>query len=123
MKTATLSITEGTAVGLGQVADSLGTTVDALADKAIRRYLRQEAEKKIRREEQHFRAQHAQLLDQYAGQFIAMHEGRVIDSDTDELTLYLRIREQLPMVGVLIKQVTPTPEEVWVMRSPHLECD
>ena len=97
--------------------------VGQLADKAIRRYLRQEAEKKIRREEQHFRAQHAQLLDQYAGQFIAMHEGRVIDSDTDELTLYLRIREQLPMVGVLIKQVTPTPEEVWVMRSPHLECD
>ena len=61
---ATLSIAEETAVGLGQVADNLGTTIEALANKAIRHYLRQEAEKKIRCEEQYFRAQHAQLLDQ-----------------------------------------------------------
>ena len=123
VKTATLSIAEETATGLEQVADNLGTTVETLADKAIRRYLRQEAEKKIRREEQHFRAQHTRLLDQYAGQFIAMHEGQVIDSDADELALYLRIRQRFPMVGVLIKQVTPALEEVWVMRSPHLEYD
>ena len=123
METATLSIAEETVVGLWQVADSLGTTIDTLADKAIRRYLRQEAERKIRREEQFFRTQHAQLLDQYAGKFIAMHEGRVIDSDADELTLYLRIRQRFPMVGILIKQVTPDLEEVWVMRSPRLEYD
>lgn len=123
METATLSIAEETVVGLWQVADNLGTTIEALADKAIRRYLRQEAEKKIRREEQLFRAQHAQLLDQYAGKFIAMHEGRVIDSDTDELTLYLRIRQRFPMVGVLVKQVIPDLEKIWVMRSPRLEYD
>lgn len=121
MERTTLSIEEETAIGLGQVADNLGTTVEQLADKAIRHYLRQEAEKKIRREEQHFRVQHEQLLDQYAGQFIAMHEGKIVDSDSDELALYLRIRQRFPMVGVLIKQVTPNLEEVWVMRSPRLE--
>jgi hypothetical protein len=89
----------------------------------IRRYLRQIAESKVRREEQHFCAQHDQLLDQYEGQFIAMHEGQVIDSDADELTLYLRIRQKFPMVGILIKQVTPALETVWVMRSPRLEYD
>lgn len=114
---------EETAASLWQVADNLGITIEALVDKAIRCYLRQEAEKKIRREEQHFRAQHAQLLDQYAGQFIAMHEGRVIDSDADELALYLRIRQRFPMVGILVKRVTPALEEVWVMRSPHLEYE
>jgi len=123
MKTATLSVAEGMAASLGQVADNLGVTVDALADKAIRRYLRQEAEKKVQREEQHFRAQHAQLLEQYSGQFIAMHDGCVVDSDADELALYLRIRQKFPMIGILIKQVTPALEEVWVMRSPHLEYD
>jgi len=61
---AILSIAEETAVGLEQVANNLGTAIEALANKAIRRYLRQEAEEKIRREEQYFRAQHAQLLDQ-----------------------------------------------------------
>lgn len=123
MRATAMSIAEETATGLRQVADNLGTNIDALADTAIRRYLRQEAEKKIHREEQHFRAQHARLLDQYAGQFIAMHEGRVIDSDANELALYLRVRQRFPMVGVLIKRVTPTLEEVWVMRSPHLEYD
>ena len=123
MEMATLSIAEETVTGLWQAADSLGITIEVLTDRAIRRYLRQEAERKIRGEEQHFRAQHARLLDEYAGQFIAMHEGQVIDSDTDELALYLRIYQTHPMVGVLIKQVTPALEEVWVMRSPHLKYD
>ena len=123
MEMATLSIAEETVTGLWQIADSLGITIEVLADKAIRCYLRQEAERKIRGEEQHFRAQHARLLDEYAGQFIAMHEGQVIDSDTDELALYLRICQTHPMVGVLIKQVTPALEDVWVMRSPHLKYD
>ena len=83
-----------------QDADSLGTTVEVLADKAIRRYLRQEAEKKIRREERRFCSQHAQLLDQYAGQFIAMHEGQVIDSDADDLALYLRVLQRFPLIGI-----------------------
>lgn len=123
MEMATLSIAEETVTGLWQAADSLGITIEVLADKAIRRYLRQEAERKIRGEEQHLRAQHARLLDEYAGQFIAMHEGQVIDSDTDELALYLRIYQTHPMVGVLIKQVISALEEVWVMRSPHLKYD
>ncbi len=123
MEMATLSIAEETVTGLWQAADSLGTTVEILADKAIRRYLRQEAEKKIRREERYFRAQHVQLLEQYAEQFVAMHEGQVIDSDSDELALYLRVRERFPLVGVLIKRVTPVLDEIWVMRSPRLEYD
>ncbi len=117
----TLSITEETAIGLRQVADNQGTSIENLVDEAIRRYLRHIAEDKVQREEQHFCAQHDQLLSQYAGQFIAMHEGQVIDSDADELALYLRIRQKFPMVGILIKQVTSAPEKVWVMRSPRLE--
>jgi hypothetical protein len=50
-----------------------------------------------------------------------MHEGRVIDSDSDELALYLRVRQRFPMVGVLIKQVATETDEVWMIRSPHLE--
>jgi hypothetical protein len=56
-----------------------------------------------------------------AGQYIAMHEGQIIDSDADELTLYLRVRRRFPMVGVLIKQVTDKVEEIWALRSPRTE--
>lgn len=121
MGVATLAITDATVSGLRQLATSQGTTADALAEQAIRSFLRQEAEAKIDREEQLFRAQHAQLLLRYTGQFVAMHEGRVIDSDPDELALYLRVRQRFPMIGVLIKQVTTETEEVWMIRSPHLE--
>lgn len=123
MKTTALLISEETAFGLNQVAGDMGTTVEALAGKAIRRFLREEAERKINCEEQHFHAQRTRLLEQYAGHYIAMHEGQVIDSDADELALYLRIRERFPMVGILIKQVTSDPEPVWAMRSPGLEYD
>jgi len=118
-----LAVATETAAGLWQVASALGTTADALADRAIRSYLRQEAEKKIRREEQFFRLQHAQLLDRYRGQFIAMHEGQIIDADADELTLYSRVRQRFPMIGILIKQVSSEVEEVWAVRSPRIEYE
>jgi hypothetical protein len=116
-----LSITDETAAGLSQVADSLGISAEELADRAIRRYLREEADKKIVREEEAYRQQHAQLLAQYAGRFIAVHEGQVVDADDDELVLYGRIRERFSMMGVLIKRVTAEVEETWTMRSPRIQ--
>jgi predicted transcriptional regulator len=123
MKMTTLAISEDTSLNLDQVADHMGMTPDALASKAIRRFLREEAEQKVRLEEQSFRAQHATLLEQYAGRFVAMHDGQVIDSDDDELALYLRVRERFPAVGILIKQVVADLETAWVMRSPRLGHD
>ncbi|NKQ36462.1 MAG: ribbon-helix-helix domain-containing protein [Chloroflexi bacterium] len=123
MATATLTLPKETLEKLDSVAAQTGVTVSDLADKAIQQYLRREAERKIIREEEAYHAQHNQLLKQYHGQFIAMHEGQVVDHDMDELTLYLRIRQQYPQTGVLIKRVTSGPDEVWHMRSPRLEYD
>jgi predicted transcriptional regulator len=123
MEPTTLAISKDTILNLDQVADQMGTTPDALASKAIRRFLREEAEHKVRLEEQYFRAQHASLLEQYAGRFVAMHDGQVIDTDDDELALYLRVRGRFPAVGILIKRVVADAETVWVMRSPRLEYD
>jgi len=94
-----------------------------MAATTLRRYLRESAEKKIDVEEAHYKAQHQQLLQSYAGQVIAMHEGRIVDSDSDEVALYLRIRQRYPMVGILLKRVTPQPEVVWTIRSPRLQHD
>ena len=123
MKTTTLALSEDTISNLDQVADHMGTTPDVLAGKAIRRFLREEAEAKVRAEEQHFRAQYRSLLEQYAGRFVAMHEGEVIDADDDELALYHRVRDRFPAVGILIKKVSADVEMVWSMRSPRLEYD
>jgi len=121
MGTAILSIPEQTLSSLHQVADRLGESAEILADRAIHQFLRQIAERKIAQEEEYFQAQHTQLLQSYQGQYIAMHDGQVIDSDVDELMLYMRIRQQYPLIGILIKEVTDTPEDIWIIRSPRLE--
>lgn len=121
MGTAILSIPEQTLSSLHQVADRLGESAEILADRAIHQFLRQIAERKIAQEEEYFQGQHTQLLQSYQGQYIAMHDGQVIDSDVDELALYMRIRQQYPLIGILIKKVTATPEDIWIIRSPRLE--
>jgi hypothetical protein len=123
MGTATLSLPEETLSRLQQVADQLGENVTTLAEKAIHRYIREEADRKIEQEEVHYKAQHARLLQSHAGQYIAMHEGQVIDTDNNQWELYLRIRKIYPTTGILIKKVTPQVETVFHMRSPRLEYD
>jgi hypothetical protein len=121
MSTVIVAISEEAAQGLEQAASHMGVSTGDLAEKAIRRYLRQEAERKIEQEEAHYQSQHTELLEQYKGRYIAMHNGQVIDTDSDELALYLRIRQKYPMVGILIKRVTSEAKDVWHMRSPRLE--
>jgi hypothetical protein len=121
MGTAILSIPEQTVSSLHKVADALGESPEILADRAIHQFLRQMAERKLAQEEEYFRTQHTQLLLDYPNQTIAMHDGQVIDSDADELALYLRIRQQYPLIGILIKKVATEPEEIWTIRSPRLE--
>ena len=121
MGTAILSIPEQTLSSLHQVADRLGESAEILADRAIHQFLRQIAERKVAQEEEYFQGQHTQLLQSYQGQYIAMHDGQVIDSDVDELALYMRIRQQYPLIGILIKKVTVTPEDIWIIRSPRVE--
>ncbi len=123
MVMATLTLPKETVDGLGQVANQMGVDLVDLAEKAIRQYLRREAEKKIAEEEAAFRGQHSQLLTQYGGQYVAMHNGQIIDSDRDELALFVRVRQQYPLVGILIKHVASEVDEVWQIRSPRLDYE
>lgn len=116
---ATLNLKEETVRSLEQIASELGIASNTLAEKAIQQFLRKEATKKIAREEAAFRRQHAALLEEYEGDFVAMHNGRVIDHDKDEMALFHRIRQQYPQVGILIKQVTTSAEVAWQVRSPR----
>lgn len=120
--TTVLAIPEETATGLQQAAVELGVSVEELAEKAFRRYLRQEAERKIEKEEASYRSQYPELLIRFEGQYIAMHKGEVIDSDSDEIALYVRVQRKHPTVGILIKKVGAT-DVVWTIRSPRMEYE
>lgn len=116
MGEATLTIAEDTAMGLQLAADELGVSMEEVAEGAFRRYLRQDAERKIEREEIVYHSRREELLTRFSGQYIAMHRGEVIDSDRDEVALYVRVQQKHPTVGILIKRVDGA-EDVWVIRS------
>ena len=54
-------------------------------------HLRPYQREKIRAETDAFHAQKTELLIQYAGEYVAMHQGAVIDHDLDLRTLHLRV--------------------------------
>lgn len=119
--TTSVILSEETAEGLRQIATDMGLEMPILAEQAIRQYLRREADKKVHREEQLYQTHHGEFLTHYRGRYIALHHGAVVDSDADELVLYQRIRETYPMVGILIKHVTPQVDEVWHVYTPRYD--
>jgi hypothetical protein len=71
-------------------------------------------------EEKKFVAMHEQLVSQYLGQYIAMHQGQVVDCDPDELTLVERIRLNYPDEIILVREVQKALPPPLFFRSPHL---
>jgi hypothetical protein len=47
------------------------------------------------------------LLQQYAGKFVAIYQGKVVASGNEKLTLLDRVREEFGNVVCYIEQVTP----------------
>jgi hypothetical protein len=94
---------------------------EAVVDKALRFYLARLRHEKIRTERQAFEQQQSALLAQYPGEYVAIHEGQVIDHDPNLRTLHLRVFARLGHTPVLLKQVTAEPERELVFRSPRFE--
>lgn len=67
-----------------------------------------------------FDAMREKLLAQFAGEFVALKEGRVVDHDTDQLALAERVSQQHATEVVLIKQVLPDSPSVLHFRSPRM---
>lgn len=78
-----------------------------------------EVSEAMRREEAAYRAMHAELYEKYAGQYVAVFQGKLVDVDPDEMALYFRIDERFPDDVVLMKQVREVPEPVLHFRSPR----
>lgn len=74
----------------------------------------------MQRESAAFHALITELQASYAGQFVAIHQGKVIDHDIDPVALVKRINRDYSDQVVLIKQVTRQPAETLRFRSPRL---
>jgi predicted transcriptional regulator len=116
----TLAIKEQTARQLEQIARNHATSVDEIAEQAIRSYIRLEAKQILTREAKAFAAMHKDLVQQHLGHYVAIRHGVLVDFDENQLDLILRVEDRFPDEVVLIRQVNFEPEKVYTIRSPRI---
>ena len=63
---------------------------------------------------------HPQLKQTHMGQYVAIYQGQLIDSDTDYGTLFEHIDDQFPDTFVWLTQVKEEPIDTLEFRSPHI---
>src|SRR5262245_29879730 len=73
-----------------------------------------EAEKKC------FWALREQLLDQHEGQYVAIHQGRIVDHDTDKLKLGLCVYQRFGYTPIYVQLVSRQGLPVKWLASPRL---
>ena len=103
-----------------KLAQEQGTDTQSLVNAWIERQLALAREQRIRDESVRFRAQHSALRAAYAGEYVAMRNGEVLDHGADVRGLYLRIRERFGDEPILIAPVTDSPTPTYQMRSPRV---
>ncbi|MCE7981099.1 MAG: hypothetical protein DYG89_07905 [Caldilinea sp. CFX5] len=91
---------------LEQVATEEDTSTEELLDRAVIEFLESVALEKLKGETVAFEQLHPQLVQQYFGQHVAIHNGMLVDYDPDLNTLHRRIRAKFGQMPVLIRQVT-----------------
>lgn len=95
--------------------------VDELLSKAIQRYLWELDRRKISEESRIYRQRHAELKAQYLNQYVAVHDGQVVDHDADFSTLRQRIRQRFGRKPVMMTLVGETVERPLVRHGFRVE--
>ncbi len=106
---------------LRQVAVEKGMSLDQVLGESAQEYIRQARRIKLRREQEAYRAMHAELKQNYLGQSVAIYNGELVDHDVDALALLRRIRQRFGSAPVLFCEVEDKPDKEYVIRSPRLE--
>jgi len=91
------------------IAQETNRDTTQIVEAAVQAYLDQLEQEKIHEETEAFWAMQVDLATRYPGEYIAVHQGQVVDHDPDIVRLEQRVAEQLGEVAVLIAPVTDTP--------------
>jgi predicted DNA-binding protein len=103
---------------LENTAEQEARTLSDLVNEAVDEYVFRLQQKKIDREVKAYERLHPDLRERFLGQWVAIHEGQLVDHDSDQRALYHRLRERFGRTSVLMKQVRESPiDEIW-WRTP-----
>ena len=101
-----------------QLAEQESKSVDEVLHEAVRHYQRERNREKLKREIVAYEAMHPQLKEHYFGEWVAVHEGQLVDHDADRAALYLRVRQTYGPISVLIRAVEDEPSRDLWWRTP-----
>jgi hypothetical protein len=104
-----------------RLADQITQPVEQVLELAVRRYFDVMEQETIHDETEAFWAMREQLRGQYAGQYVAIYRGNVVDNDGDVSRLERRTRERFSLLPVLIAPVEPAPPRDLRWRGGRLE--
>lgn len=110
---ATVLLSPTLAVQLEHEAKRRAQSVDDLVNDWLEEQLWRARHKKIQEESARFQAQHADLLAQYGGGYLAMLDGHVVDHDNDLPLLHARIRAKYGDEPILITPLTTNPTQTF----------
>lgn len=77
------------------------------------------SEQAVAREEAAFYRLHPELWQKYPGQYVAINNEAVVDHDSDQVALFLRVKARYPDEFVWIAPVQETAVEEYVIHSPR----
>jgi len=109
----TVALQPNVAEQLQSEAEQRQTSVEALVNDWLEAQLWRQRHDKIHQEAELFQAKHAELLTQYAGRYVAMRDGVVLDHDADLTVLHNRIRARYQDAPILIALVAPKPVQTF----------
>ena len=93
-----------------------------LLTRALDDYIDKLEWEKLAREMKAFEAMRDELLNEYDGKYVAIHEGEVVGVGEELSTLHNQIYYAMGSVPVLFERVTTEPKREIVIRSPRLEA-
>lgn len=96
-------------------------TPDEVAVHAISSYLDRLEWEKLEAEMAAFRAQLPALLAAYPEEYVAVHDGQVIDHDVDLRALHSRVYVRMGATPILLQKVTTESASDILIRGPRLE--
>jgi len=103
-----------------RIVQEKGTDIEDFIAQAVQEYLDRLEDRKLEAEAEAFEEMHPQLVEHYLGQFVAIHNGQVIDADADFEALFLRVQESFEATPILIRRVGEQPTLGLRSPGPHL---
>ena len=88
------------------VARETNRDTTQVVETAVQAYLDQLDREKLHQESEAFWAMQADLVAHYPGEYVAVHQGQVVDHDPDVVRLEQRVAERWGEVPILIAPVT-----------------